>query len=57
MLPLRLHVNLHLETKLWIVSPHPYRNLAEKSLQHLVGVSMQIGGGSSAAYKVKKADS
>jgi hypothetical protein len=57
MLPLTLHVNLHLETKLWIVSPHPYRNLAEKSLQHLVGVSMQIGGGSSAAYKVKKADS
>lgn len=28
-----------------------------KSPQYLVGVSMRIGGGSSAAYKVEKADS
>jgi len=55
--PLQLHVNLHLGTKLWLVNPHPQRDLAMKSHQHLVGVSMRIGGGSSAAYKVKKADS
>ena len=48
---------LHLETKLWLVSHHPQRDLVMKSPQHLVAVNMGIGGGSSAAYEVKKADS
>ena len=52
-----MHVNLHLETKLWLVNPQPQRDLAEKSHQHLVGVNIGIGGGSSAAHQVKKADS
>ena len=42
--------------KLWLVNPHPHRDLTKKSPQHLVGVNIGIGGGSSVAYKVKKAD-
>jgi hypothetical protein len=42
--------------KLWLVNPHPHRDLTKKLPQHLVGVNIGIGGGSSAAYKVKKAD-
>jgi hypothetical protein len=52
-----LHGNVHLETKLWLVNPHPQRDLVMKSPQHLVGVNMGNGGGSSAAYEVRKADS
>jgi hypothetical protein len=52
-----LHVNIHLERKLWIVSPHSRRDLAMKSPQHQVGANMGIGGGPRVAYRVKKADS
>jgi hypothetical protein len=54
---LQLYVNLHLETKLWLITQHPQRDLVMKSPQHLVGVNLGIDGGSHAAYKVKKADS
>jgi hypothetical protein len=45
------------ETKLWLVTLHPKRNLAKKASQHPVGVNMGSGGGSSAAYEEEKADS
>jgi hypothetical protein len=52
-LPLTFACHLHLETK----PSDPQRDFATKSPQHLVGVNTGIGGGSSVAYQVEKADS